>query len=178
MGNATAGVGHPEPIGPALVHIKRGRLQRLVERHRPDLVHAMRIPFEGIAAGELTGLPVIVSVWGNDFTLRADRNRMMATATRRALATAEVLHCDCHRDARMAREWGFPVGRLLWVLPGETAASTGPSSTQDEVTSTFAWEYLSGLESFSTRGASENTFEPTHSSGRFLPCSGPPRMST
>jgi len=109
-------------LGPAIVHTKRGRLQRLVERHRPDLVHAMRIPFEGIAAGELTGLPVIVSVWGNDFTLRADRTRMMAKATRRALATTEVLHCDCHRDARMAREWGFPAGRSIWVLPGNGGA--------------------------------------------------------
>jgi len=105
-------------LGPALVHTKSGRLQRLVERHRPDLVHAMRIPFEGIAAGELTGLPVLVSVWGNDFTLFADRNRMMAKATRRALATAEVLHCDCQRDARMAREWGFPADRPIWVIPG------------------------------------------------------------
>ena len=54
-------------FGPALVHTKRGRLQALVERHNPDLVHAMRIPFEGIAAAALTGPPVIVSVWGNDF---------------------------------------------------------------------------------------------------------------
>jgi glycosyltransferase involved in cell wall biosynthesis len=105
-------------VGPAVVHTKRGRLQRLVELHRPDLVHAMRIPFEGIAAGALTGPPVIVSVWGNDFTLFADRNRMMAKATRRALAAAEVLHCDCHRDARMAREWGFPADRPTLVLPG------------------------------------------------------------
>lgn len=105
-------------IGPALVHAKRGRLQRLVERHRPDLVHAMRIPFEGIAVAELTGLPMIVSVWGNDFTLHAGRNRMMAKATRRTLATANVLHCDCRRDARMAREWGFPDDHPIWVLPG------------------------------------------------------------
>ncbi|MCW2909969.1 MAG: putative glycosyltransferase [Actinomycetia bacterium] len=105
-------------FGPTLVYAKRGRLQRLVDQHRPDLVHAMRIPFEGIAAGALTGLPVIVSVWGNDFTLFADRTRMMAKATRRALATAEVLHCDCHRDARMAREWGFPADRPTWVVPG------------------------------------------------------------
>ena len=105
-------------IGPALVHAKRGRLQRLVERHRPDLIHAMRIPFEGIAAAELTGLPMIVSVWGNDFTLHAERNRMMAKATRRTLATADVLHCDCRRDARMAREWGFPADHPIWVLPG------------------------------------------------------------
>jgi glycosyltransferase involved in cell wall biosynthesis len=93
-------------------------LQRLIERHQPDLVHAMRIPFEGIAAGTLTGLPVVVSVWGNDFTLFADRTPMMAKATRRTLATAEALHCDCHRDARMAQEWGFPASRPTWVFPG------------------------------------------------------------
>jgi glycosyltransferase involved in cell wall biosynthesis len=105
-------------VGPALVRAKRAQLQRLVEQHRPDLVHALRIPFEGIAAGGLTGPPVIVSVWGNDFTLFADRTPMMAKATRRALAAAEVLHCDCHRDAAIARERGFPEGRPVWVLPG------------------------------------------------------------
>jgi glycosyltransferase involved in cell wall biosynthesis len=105
-------------FGPALAGTRRDRLQRLVDGHRPDLVHAMRIPFEGIAAAALTGLPVIISVWGNDFTLFADRTPMMAKATRRALAAAEILHCDCHRDARMAREWGFPADRPVWVMPG------------------------------------------------------------
>lgn len=105
-------------IGPALVRVKRRRLQSLVERHRPDLVHAMRIPFEGIAARELTGLPLIVSVWGNDFTLHARRTRMMAAATRRTLATAAVLHCDCNRDARIAREWGYPADQPIWEIPG------------------------------------------------------------
>ena len=104
--------------GPSLVQAKRGRLQRLIERHQPDLVHAMRIPFEGIAAGALTGLPVVVSVWGNDFTLFAGRNPMMAKATRRTLAAAQALHCDCERDARMAQEWGFPASRPTWVFPG------------------------------------------------------------
>ncbi len=105
-------------FGPALVRTKRGRLQALIERYRPDLVHAMRIPFEGIAAGALTGAPVIISTWGNDFTLFAARNRMMTKATQRALAKAEVLHCDCRRDAKLAREWGFPADRPIWVFPG------------------------------------------------------------
>jgi glycosyltransferase involved in cell wall biosynthesis len=105
-------------LGPALARSKRGHLQELVERHQPDLIHAMRIPFEGIAAGALTGRPVIISVWGNDFTLFAGRTPMMAKATRRALAAAEILHCDCDRDARLASQWGFPVSRPVWVLPG------------------------------------------------------------
>lgn len=105
-------------VGPTLVRTKRGRLKELVECHGPDLVHALRIPFEGIAAAELTGLPVIVSVWGNDFTLHAGRSRTLEKATRRALAATAVLHCDCHRDARLARELGFPPNRPIWVLPG------------------------------------------------------------
>jgi len=105
-------------FGPALVQAKRGRLNRLIEQHQPDLVHAMRIPFEGMAVRALTGPPVVVSVWGNDFTLHAKRSRIMAKATRRALATAGALHCDCYRDARIAVEWGFDPDRPTWVMPG------------------------------------------------------------
>jgi len=105
-------------FGPALVRTKRGRLQALVERHKPDLIHAMRIPFEGIAAAALNGPPVIVSVWGNDFTLHARRSQVMEKVTRRTLAKVDVLHCDCHRDAQLAREWGFPGDRPIWVVPG------------------------------------------------------------
>jgi glycosyltransferase involved in cell wall biosynthesis len=105
-------------LGPALVRAKRGRLQRLVERHQPDLVHAMRIPFEGVAAAALTGPPRIVSVWGNDFTLHASGSRITGKATRRALERVDVLHCDCHRDAQLARDWGFPADRPIWVVPG------------------------------------------------------------
>jgi glycosyltransferase involved in cell wall biosynthesis len=105
-------------LGPALVRAKRGRLQRLVERHQPDLVHAMRIPFEGIAAAALIGPPKIVSVWGNDITLQAARSRVTGRATRRALAMVDLLHCDCRRDAQMAPDWGFPADRPIWVVPG------------------------------------------------------------
>lgn len=105
-------------FGPAMVQAKRGRLQRLIERYQPDLVHAMRIPFEGIAAGALSGLPVVISVWGNDFTLFANRTPMLAKATRRTMATIQALHCDCYRDVQMAREWGFPPDRPTWVMPG------------------------------------------------------------
>ncbi len=104
--------------GPALVRVKRERLRQVVARHQPDVVHAMRIPFEGIAAAALAGARVIVSVWGNDLTLFAGRTPMMASATRRALAAASVLHCDCQRDSRVARAWGFPRDRQVWVIPG------------------------------------------------------------
>lgn len=104
-------------VGPLMVTTRRRRLQALVDRHRPDLIHAMRIPFEGMAASLLTGAPIIVSVWGNDFTLFADRTAGMARATRRVLQRAAAVHCDCKRDARLARRWGFPEDRPTWVYP-------------------------------------------------------------
>ncbi|HVG21828.1 MAG TPA: hypothetical protein VNI02_22525, partial [Blastocatellia bacterium] len=41
----------------------------LMARISPDIVHAMRIPFEGILAAEAASprTPLLISVWGNDF---------------------------------------------------------------------------------------------------------------
>lgn len=90
-----------------------------IETVRPDLVHAMRIPFEGmLAAAAVPSTPLVLSVWGNDFTLHAPKAPGMALFTRRTLARADALHTDCYRDIRLARRWGFPGDRPKVVLPG------------------------------------------------------------
>ena len=119
-------------VGPPAVSFRRRALQEFIDRHRPDVFHAMRIPYEGMAAARITGVPLVVSVWGNDFTLYARRTRLMAHATRLTLTNASALHCDCFRDARLAREWGFPAERPIWMLPGnggvvESVFRPGPS---------------------------------------------------
>jgi glycosyltransferase involved in cell wall biosynthesis len=96
-------------------------VKRLLGRISPDLVHAMRIPFEGILAAEATAedLPFLISIWGNDFTLWASRNPIIARQTRQVLKRADALHCDCHRDLNLAiREWGFSPAKPATVLPG------------------------------------------------------------
>lgn len=91
----------------------------VIERLRPDLVHAMRIPFEGaLAAAAEPPAPLLISVWGNDFTLHASASPGMASLTRRTLRRADALHLDCRRDLRLAWEWGFPENRPSIVLPG------------------------------------------------------------
>ncbi|MEW6566641.1 MAG: glycosyltransferase family 4 protein [Chloroflexota bacterium] len=86
---------------------------------QPDLVHALRIPFEGMAAAVADpASPLLLSVWGNDFTFHAPSSPMMSRLTRRALARADGLHADCQRDLRLARHWGYPDGRPTIVLPG------------------------------------------------------------
>ena len=91
-----------------------------IVKHAPDLVHAMRIPFEGILAAKATpaGIPLLISVWGNDFTLHAPKYRLIARQTRQTLARANALHADCQRDIRLGQEWGFARQKPTIVLPG------------------------------------------------------------
>jgi hypothetical protein len=95
------------------------RLRALITRVRPDLIHAMRIPFEGmVAALAAPKVPMLVSVWGNDLTLHARSNPWMAYYTRMVLDRTDALHTDCYRDQRMARQWGFASRKPAIVLPG------------------------------------------------------------
>ncbi len=98
------------------------RLAVLVNNIQPDLLHAMRIPYEGmVAAMALANMPdlaMLLSVWGNDFTLHAPSTPMLSRYTRLALTRADALHTDCERDMRLAKEWGFDIAKPAIVLPG------------------------------------------------------------
>jgi glycosyltransferase involved in cell wall biosynthesis len=86
---------------------------------QPDLVHAMRYPFEGILAAQADpAAPLIVSVWGNDFTLHARSNPLIGSATRKALKRTSALHTDVQRDQHLARQLGFSKEKPSIVLPG------------------------------------------------------------
>jgi glycosyltransferase involved in cell wall biosynthesis len=94
-------------------------LHQVLNYIQPDLVHAMRIPYEGmISALSDPKAPLLVSIWGNDFTLHAPATPMMSRFTRLALKRASALHTDCHSDVKRAFAWGFPANRLAVVLPG------------------------------------------------------------
>lgn len=96
----------------------------IITNLQPDIIHAMRIPFEGmVAAAALSGKlggnhRLLISVWGNDFTLHARSTPFMAKYTQLALTRADALHTDCHRDLRLARERGFNPNKPAVVLPG------------------------------------------------------------
>ena len=76
------------------------KLSSLIEEIQPDLVHAMRIPFEGMMAAlafthlSNSQLPLLVSIWGNDFTLHAPATKMMGSLTRQTLESSNGLHAD------------------------------------------------------------------------------------
>jgi len=112
-------------FGPLTVRRAALRLRGFIEEVKPDLIHAMRIPYEGmIAADAYTGIPLIVSIWGNDFTLHGSSTSMMRHYTQWTLQVADGLHSDCHRDVRLAREWGFSVDKPSLVAPGNGGIRT------------------------------------------------------
>lgn len=101
------------------------RLRGFIERVKPDLVHAMRIPYEGMLAAEAyTGAPLLVSVWGNDFTLHAPSTSMMRHYTKWTMNVADALHADCQRDIRLGKEWGFDAKKPTLVTPGNGGIKT------------------------------------------------------
>jgi hypothetical protein len=110
-------------LGPLTLPRAARRLRAVIAGLGPDLMHAMRIPYEGMLAaqalaGQIKPPPLLISVWGNDFTLHARANPWMGRLTRQALRRANGLHTDCQRDQRLAIPWGFASGKPALVLPG------------------------------------------------------------
>jgi glycosyltransferase involved in cell wall biosynthesis len=106
-------------LGPLTLSRAARRLSALIDQIYPQMIHAMRIPYEGmLAALARPKQPLIVSVWGNDFTLHASSNPVLGRYTRMTARRVSALHTDCRRDLDLAYQWGFPVDRLSVVLPG------------------------------------------------------------
>lgn len=106
-------------LTPIMLKNSTKKLSKLFKEIKPDVIHALRIPFEGIVSAKAAGdTPLIISVWGNDFTLHAKSNRMMKKLTISALQRTNALLADCNRDIREANDLGFNQNKTSLVLPG------------------------------------------------------------
>ncbi|WKZ37143.1 MAG: glycosyltransferase family 4 protein [Anaerolineales bacterium] len=119
--------------GPLTIPHSAKKLRALIQEVQPDIVHAMRVPYEGMltAAAWKSGFDTsgkstrsaqppkfIISIWGNDFTLHAPSTPLMRRYTRLTLGRVHALHADVERDVRLAREWGLSGGKATLVVPG------------------------------------------------------------
>jgi glycosyltransferase involved in cell wall biosynthesis len=112
-------------LGPLTIPHAAQRLREIVERVQPELVHALRIPYEGmLAANAGLRVPFLVSVWGNDFTLHAPSTPLMREHTRWTMLAADALHADCERDIRLGRAWGLDAAKPTLVTPGNGGIHT------------------------------------------------------
>ena len=106
-------------LGPWTLGTKTGEFQQIINDEKPDILHAMRIPFEGMLAGSIpTGIPLIISTWGNDFTLHAPSTPRMRSLTHKTMRKASALLSDTGIDVSRAVEWGFDPRKPSLVVPG------------------------------------------------------------
>jgi len=106
-------------LGPLTLPRAARRLRAVIAQVQPDFVHALRIPYEGmVAAWANAPVPLVISVWGNDFTLHARTTPLLAYLTRLTLRRATALHADCQRDVRLARRLGLAPDCPTLVVPG------------------------------------------------------------
>jgi hypothetical protein len=106
-------------LGPLTLPTHQRQFRALVHEIRPDLVHALRIPFEGMLASTTpNGVPLVISIWGNDITLHARGSSLMARFTRRTLHRANGLLADTNRDIRLGYDWGFGTNLPVLIVPG------------------------------------------------------------
>jgi glycosyltransferase involved in cell wall biosynthesis len=106
-------------LGPLSLPRYAGLYQHILHNIQPDLVHALRIPFEGML-GSYTpkGIPFLTATWGNDLTLHASGSWIMGQFTRRCLKRADGLTSDTNRDIHLAHSWGLRPAAPTLVVPG------------------------------------------------------------
>lgn len=116
-------------FGPLTIPASARKLRAFIQKVQPDLIHAMRIPYEGmLTAAALQGLvprpSFLVSTWGNDLTLHAPSTPLMKFYTRKALQSVDGLHADANRDVKLAHEWGLGGEKPTLVAPGNGGVRT------------------------------------------------------
>ncbi len=106
-------------LGPLTLPRYARPYQNLLRTIQPDLVHALRIPFEGML-GSYTphDVPFVAATWGNDLTLHARGSHLMGHFTQRCLTRADGLTSDTHRDVRLSHDWGLASDAPTLVVPG------------------------------------------------------------
>ena len=106
-------------LGPLTLHRYTNPLKDLIREIQPDLVHALRIPYEGmLGAATPEGIPFIAATWGNDLTLHANGSFLMRKFTHRCLERADGMTSDTHRDVQLAQSWGLNPEAPTLVVPG------------------------------------------------------------
>jgi len=106
-------------LTPILINHYQKQFLEIANHLKPDMIHALRIPFEGILASSAPGfMPLVVSVWGNDLTFHAHTSPFMGTWTRKTLSRADGLMADTRRDIEIADKWGKAGDMPALVVPG------------------------------------------------------------
>lgn len=83
-------------------------LSQAIRTFRPDIVHALRIPYEGLSAlAAVHSVPVVISSWGQDFELQAAGDPLLRKMMTVLLPRASGFMFDAEADLGAARDIGL-----------------------------------------------------------------------
>ncbi|HYR06792.1 MAG TPA: glycosyltransferase family 4 protein [Longimicrobium sp.] len=94
--------------------------RRVLERVRPDAVHAGPVPTGGFLAALADVRPRLVMSWGSDVLVEAQQGPAWRFATHTALDGADRFVCDCHTVLFRAREYAAIADENVVMLPWGT----------------------------------------------------------
>jgi hypothetical protein len=140
-------------LGPLTLPKAKKKLQEVIAAWQPDLVHALRIPFEGMLASCTPAhIPLVISIWGNDLTLHTRGSASMRYWTRRALQRADGLLADASRDLRLGVQWGYEQQRPKLVVPGSGGIDLAEILLSEEKSDISRWVSSQGQYVINPRG--------------------------
>lgn len=136
--------------------------QDVLDRVRPDVVHAGPVPTGGFLAALADARPRIVMSWGSDVLLEAEQGSEWRYATHTALDGADRFVCDCESVLFRAREYAAIAADRVVLIPWGTEPARfrpaeGASSIRAElfggagdgvflVLCTRSWEPVYGID--------------------------------
>jgi glycosyltransferase involved in cell wall biosynthesis len=127
-------------------------LRKVIQRIKPDLIHAGPIQRCAFLAALLGFEPLISVSWGYDLLHEADRNWFWRFATRYTLQRSEILIGDCNSVRDKAIEFGMPDENIVTFPWGIDLSSFKPSQfpymsgNQLTLLSTRNWEPIYGVD--------------------------------
>lgn len=128
-------------FGPLSLSSTGRKLNRIIADTNPDLIHALRIPYEGMALSYYKGsIPTAVSIWGNDLTLHARGSGLMRRLTVKTLKQMSGLAADAARDIRLGINSGFSPEKPTLIVPGSGGIDfTHVRLTSEKLQPTLDW---------------------------------------
>ena len=94
-------------------------LTGLAAEFKPDVLHALRIPYEGLVASHASiKAPLVVSSWGQDFRRQAKHDPLLGAWMRSAMPQVAGLLSDTPVDISAARSYGLRLGAPTAVFAG------------------------------------------------------------
>lgn len=135
-------------------------LKRVIDREKPDLIHAGPIPSCGLLAALSGFRPLVLMSWGSDITVPAAAS-VQVPAIKYALRRADIVIGDCRTVREGVLAYGSVPGERIITFPWgvdldtfQPRASRAPSPLRHElgwddkpvIISTRAWETSYAIE--------------------------------